>query len=583
MAAGRILNGWQIRQLVIAIITFVVLLIFCFYIYDTKIKTGSSLRLHQYTTAQVKENEIRIGPMFTDRLTEKAPSIRMDIKTRESTTSKYGIVARQLEIKHINTNNISINVNHKNTNPEYSHSKGKDQKMIEGSWGPPPPTGMRTSKTNTNHKQADLLIKQRVSKPIRRNDIDFTRIDKTKPGVPVTGITPNNKRQNKPYLQKPIHINQSKQQTARQTLYHQPAERYRTNEGVDPWLKTPYLINIPLEYKNNLNRKQHNISNKAYVAEPRIMNQKIPRPEEIKDDKINHIELQGIRHTNLVNSIKRNPQNLTKEIFIFEVMRESKQERHSVKDSKCVLLHSYFVESPICIHDPLEDEVISATLIKEQTWEPNLLYVTGRILTNNRDLKFLDLGCNLGVYTIVAAKLGINVIAVEPIKQNLRLLTKALSLGSIRNKVTMLWNAVSNIHEHVTLNDIVGNVGGSYVESAVGSKSDQEPTVRTILLDDLIPFFQDSSVFVKMDIETFEWKALQGGEKFFKTVDVAYVLMEWSYHREHGDGPEIIDFMYKRGYYPHINANFNTQLDKGNSASWPDNVLWIKYSNIILE
>ena len=374
--------------------------------------------------------------------------------------------------------------------------------------------------------------------------------------------------------QKPIFNN--KVLDAKDTKQRQSMMKYSSHDETDPWLRNPY-IDAHAQYPN-VSKRNHTDVNKT----SRTSHKKIPRPQEIKDGAIDHMAFQSVGHSRLVNSLIRIPQNLTKEVFIFEVMRESKKERHSVKDSKCVLLHSHFVESPICIHDPDEDEVISATLLKQQTWEPNLLYVAGRILTNNRDMKFLDLGCNLGVYTIVAAKLGIDVVAVDPNKQNLRLLTKALSLGGIRNRVTMLWNAVSNVHENVTLNDIIGNIGGSFVETA-GSQSDQDTTVQTIKLDDLIPFFKDTSVFIKIDIETYEWKALQGGEKFFETIDVAYILMEWSYHREHGDGPEIIEFMYKRGHYPHINANYNTQLERENYRSWPDNVLWIKYSNILVE
>ena len=343
---------------------------------------------------------------------------------------------------------------------------------------------------------------------------------------------------------------------------------------IDPWLKVPYIAPMKMLNATKLSKNDNYKKELLKKARP------IPRPSQ---KTLSPMIVQGVRQGPLVRTQMRIPFNLTKEVFIFEVMRESREERHSVKDNKCVLLKSYFVTSPICVYDPIEDEVISATLMKQQTWEPNLLYVAGRILTNNMELKFLDLGCNLGVYTILAAKLGIDVIAVDPSKQNLRLLTKALSLGGLRSKVTMLWNAISNVHEKVTLTDIVGNAGGAFVETVDGSQTNNANAVQTILLDDLIPFFKDNSVFIKMDVETYEWKALEGADKFFSQIDVAYVLMEWSYHKEHGDGQEIIDFMYKRGLYPHINANYNTQLDKDVYQTWPDNVLWIKYSNILVE
>jgi hypothetical protein len=129
----------------------------------------------------------------------------------------------------------------------------------------------------------------------------------------------------------------------------------------------------------------------------------------------------------------------------------------------------------------------------------------------------------------------------------------------------------------VTLTDIIGNIGATFVETGTLENVDNEHKAFSILLDDLIPLFTGKTVFIKMDVEMYELRTLLGGENFFKEVGVEYVLMEWLYHRQHDTGKDIIDFMTKYGLYPHVNAHHNTKLEPENYQSWPGNVLWIKY------
>ena len=543
MTKWRMMNGWRVRQLVLLTISLLVLIaVFVRMQSHTKINKTS----HQPTGTAIKDF-LKTGTLLAqDKIASKAESanrpgddtVKTSKSDRKTETGKRKMRKSQKESR----SKSSINV-------------AKMPKM--------PDTKLLYYNTQSITLVPKYKILPNASERSEKGPVNVVQRD-SETNLP--------KKEDQINLDPNRSILQDQMSTGEQIELRRLRKSGIGDNDIDPWLKSPF---ISIQTTNNE-------TSLAYRNKPN-RNMKQPLKPKPKEKPVNHMAVQGIRHPTQIIQQKRVPENLTKEIFIFEVMRESKKDRHSVKDNKCVLLHSHFVESPICVHDPNEDELISATLIKQQTWEPNLLYVTGRILTNNLELKFLDLGCNLGVYTIVAAKLGIDVIAVDPSKQNLRLLTKSLSLGGIRNRVTMLWNAISDVCENVTLNDIIGNVGGSFVETADASQSDQDNFVQAIRIDDLIPFYDGYSVFIKMDIETYEWKALQGAEKFFEVIDVAYVLMEWSYHREHGDGPEIIDFMFKHGVYPHINANFNTQLEKENYESWPDNVLWIKYSNILVD
>ena len=68
------------------------------------------------------------------------------------------------------------------------------------------------------------------------------------------------------------------------------------------------------------------------------------------------------------------------------------------------------------------------------------------MLRDQPDLLFLDIGCNIGTYTIAMAHLGRTVVAVDALIDNLQLLNKSLLLGNFQKYVTLNWNAVSDTH-----------------------------------------------------------------------------------------------------------------------------------------
>ncbi|XP_052774627.1 uncharacterized protein LOC128213132 [Mya arenaria] len=300
-------------------------------------------------------------------------------------------------------------------------------------------------------------------------------------------------------------------------------------------------------------------------------------------EKSSYSKLLRKQEVKLVPSAYSNNLNLKrgvdhKFVHVFNAMEETLEKRNTIKEKPCLLLKTHHLSSPICTHDPADDEIISGKLSTEGTWEGNYLYIVGSILSREPELHVLDLGCNIGVYTIFSAKLKHRVVALDPNKMNLRLLTKSLNMGGLTRYVTLLWNAISNVRENVTLYDIIGNIGGSFVDPADDiTEVDDDHRAVAITLDDLIPYFAGKPVFIKMDVETYELKALQGGEQFFRSVHVRFVLLEWIHHREFDTGKDVIRFMTQHGLFPHVNAHRNTRLEPQHYTSWPDNVLWIKY------
>ena len=112
----------------------------------------------------------------------------------------------------------------------------------------------------------------------------------------------------------------------------------------------------------------------------------------------------------------------------------------------------------------------------------------------------LDIGANIGYYTILFSKLGKEVHAFEPDETNFSILQKNIKANNLTNVISNK-KAVSNKNGTINLSLNKLNTGGHYI-----TNKETGVKVETIILDDYIK----SVDFVKMDVEGAETLALMG-------------------------------------------------------------------------
>ena len=87
------------------------------------------------------------------------------------------------------------------------------------------------------------------------------------------------------------------------------------------------------------------------------------------------------------------------------------------------LIQSFLQFQPefiICVYEAKDDIWISKGLLEKGKWEIGISFTVKLLLEQmNQDILFLDIGANLGVHSLYAAKLGYRVVAVEPQENNL--------------------------------------------------------------------------------------------------------------------------------------------------------------------
>ena len=87
----------------------------------------------------------------------------------------------------------------------------------------------------------------------------------------------------------------------------------------------------------------------------------------------------------------------------------------------------------VCLYPDNTDRYISKQIRHKGLWEPQIMRKAFQdILYSDPELGVLDLGANIGVYSLVSAAMGHNVISVEPYVGNYQRLHKAVNLGECK-------------------------------------------------------------------------------------------------------------------------------------------------------
>ena len=149
-----------------------------------------------------------------------------------------------------------------------------------------------------------------------------------------------------------------------------------------------------------------------------------------------------------------------------------------------------------------EDALISRPILIEHAYEPHVTAVLERELVP--EAVFVDIGANIGWFTLLAAGRARRVVAIEPNPGNVQLLYRSLLENGFDN-VTVLEYAVSGQQNLLRLNFLRSN---GYVSNITGT-GDTMTIVQGQTLDALVHDLERIDV-IKMDIEGHEPVALQG-------------------------------------------------------------------------
>ncbi|CAF3167034.1 unnamed protein product, partial [Rotaria sp. Silwood2] len=217
-------------------------------------------------------------------------------------------------------------------------------------------------------------------------------------------------------------------------------------------------------------------------------------------------------------------------------------------------------------------------------WEEEGVTQILKLLIRHSHLDFIDIGANIGTYTMYAAALGRFVLAIDCFAPNINRLYRAVQLSNLANRVVLIENAiVTRSGQYLNLKKESRNIGGQNVDvsqnvSITKNQINNPYIVRTITLDDLLPILVARGVrgaIMKVDIEGSESFVFESGSRVFDTLEILCVKMEWSITKGYPDRVRvIIDFFVKRNYDPKTLSCQSLNITQ--YATWPVDIFWIK-------
>ncbi len=177
----------------------------------------------------------------------------------------------------------------------------------------------------------------------------------------------------------------------------------------------------------------------------------------------------------------------------------------------------------------LEDNAISRPILVKGQYEQNVTQVLLKHLKQLKQLKpelhFLDIGANLGYYSLLVASQcpQAKIYIFEPDQKNFNLFTTSIIYNQFQNQIQSYRLAVSNENKTIVISNLgnQANYGARFTGNTAQELRDyvhgENPyyeEIPAVSLDDFLPDIQID--IVKIDIEGYEPFALQGMVKLLK-------------------------------------------------------------------
>lgn len=183
-------------------------------------------------------------------------------------------------------------------------------------------------------------------------------------------------------------------------------------------------------------------------------------------------------------------------------------------------------------HDPSVDIGVSAELHSKKIWEPFETCIFIKLITGKK--LFVDIGANIGYYTIIASKYmheDAQVISVEPEKGNLNLLLKNISHNKINNIIPM--NVGCGENDSIAILKRSEHNYGDHQLYLVNESDEisSNKVVKIRSVDSILEDYQLKPDLIKIDTQGFEFSILKGMKKTiaFLNVDSVIIMEFWPY------------------------------------------------------
>ena len=209
-----------------------------------------------------------------------------------------------------------------------------------------------------------------------------------------------------------------------------------------------------------------------------------------------------------------------------------------------------------------KNDGVSNDILKYKVWEKDettsillsLNYYSKRKNISKKDIFILDVGANIGWYSLILGKNGFNIISFEPSKINYYILLKNYCLNKDIN-VTIINEGLDNELTNCTIYHPSDNIGDAIIFTNLQNININKYIKEEIKLNKLanyITYLNNKNLaLIKLDIEGSELKALESGYDLISKYHIPFIFLEWSQNllQKRGTDPKtFLEILENNGY-----------------------------------
>lgn len=193
-------------------------------------------------------------------------------------------------------------------------------------------------------------------------------------------------------------------------------------------------------------------------------------------------------------------------------------------------------EFSIFVH---EDDYISNTIKKFGCWEPEISNLIHEICSEKSPSFIVDIGANIGYYSLLCASLGHEVVAFEPMPYNYDLLTSSIHFNK-NFKIHAINEAVTDVNDSLQLKYNLSNKGGCSLRHNFEETTTNPDDALEVVKDVSCRTFDSYEIiktlcekyrqilFMKIDVEGHETKVVSTILDLFEKKLIKHCLIEIS-------------------------------------------------------
>jgi FkbM family methyltransferase len=170
---------------------------------------------------------------------------------------------------------------------------------------------------------------------------------------------------------------------------------------------------------------------------------------------------------------------------------------------------------------------------------------------------FVDVGANIGSYSILAAMAGARCVACEPVPETFQHLLTNIRLNGFSSQIDARNVAIGGSNGRLRFTKDLDTMNHVLAPNESGAKTTEVDVCR---LDDLLA--NESPVVIKIDVEGYEMEVIRGSESTLSHPGLAAVVMELngSGARYGYDEQHVVEHMTLHGYSTCAYSPLNRRL-----------------------